>query len=298
MRNRLLIALPAIWCVGCGLAKYEERLQETADYFAYHKLLNDNLTKQPWSGSILAQKLNADQGSGEALYAPVQLGVTMRIPLGFNMIPGPQAIPDESTTDNPDDILGYTPEVRQPDFISPDFLLPGIIECWEMPSQSGEGRVRLYVLGNHERYLDAEGDEQAPDPMAFYEHLEFYVGQGLRLQSGLVSDPPGSPTDNNILYRQRFPNAPGRERFQLVKDFNVFNIVPQDQIEGVVWRAQLYEVFSGDDAPIQVAVLCIFPESDYGNVVETLELALETLTVSNQPPSRPDDSGSSGGGIF
>ena len=72
----------AIAALGCGLATYEERLKETSDYFAYHQMLNENLSKQVWSGSILAQVINQEQVGGEAQWVPVQVGITMRVPLG------------------------------------------------------------------------------------------------------------------------------------------------------------------------------------------------------------------------
>ncbi len=271
MRCHLFFLAAVLWCAGCGLAKYEQRLDQTAEYFEYQNMLNASLASPAWTGSVLFD--------GKS----VPVGMSMRIPKmpqAFTKMPGPQPILDEN-----ENLVAYTEETRQPSRLG--IQLPGIVEAWEMERPSGN--VRLYVLGNYDLLLQQAAEAGAVDPTLYFEQLEYALQQGL--QVGFVKE-TGSPADDNRIYTASFPAT---ERFQLVKNFNVYNIAPPQPIEGIEWRAQLYEVYEGDTGPVRVAILCIFPAAELSTIVGPLELALETLSVSDQAPKKPDDTGASGG---
>jgi hypothetical protein len=280
--------LAVFCCAGCGYGTYEERLKQTSDYFAYHELLNKNLTAQPWSGSIVAEGDFVEVGVPPLVSVPV--GVTMRVPIGFSELQGArQAIADAN---NPEIFTGYTEETRHPTYLGTQFQLPGIVEAWEKRVDSG--LIRLYFLGNYEMLLKQKTDADSVDPTSYYLNLEDALSQGLGV--GLVKDANGSgaPSDMNVFYAASYPNVPGRERFQSVKDYDVVNIAPP-LIEGIEYRAQLYEVYKSEDVPVKAALLCIYPAVEHSNIIEQLELALETLSVGDQAPSLPGESDSGGG---
>ena len=274
MRNvPILAVLVGLSLSGCGLATYEQRLEQTADYFEYHQMLNDNLASAPWSGQLAVEGVN------------VPLGVSMRIPLGYSRLPGPQPITDPNDENV---VIGFGPETRHPLHLG--IQLPGIVDAWE--KQMPSGNVRLYVLGNYDLLLQQAADAGSVDPTLYFEHLNLILQQGFGV--GFIADGVGSPTDDNRFYSARFPAV---EQYQPIKDFNAINIAPPQPIEGIEWRAQLYEVYEANTGPVRVAILCIFPAEERANVVDVVELALETLTVGNQAPQRPDAQGGGGGGF-
>jgi hypothetical protein len=256
---------------GCGLAKYEQRLAQTAEYFEYHNNLNQHLQSPAWTASVYWE--------GQS----VPVGLSMRIPKDFVKLAAPQPLFDENQN-----FVGYTEETRQPYLLT--VPLEGIVDAWEIQKESG--LVRLYVLGNYDKLLLQAADAGAVDPTLYFDDLELRLQQGF--QVSFVDDGGGSPTEDNRQYSESFPSGTS-QRFQIVKNFNVFNIAPLQPIEGVEWRAQLYEVYEEDTGPVRAAILCIFPAEERGSIVEPLELALETLSVSNQAPNRPDETGTDGG---
>lgn len=279
MRTFLTCSLVTLTTLsGCGLATYEQRLEQTAEYFEYHQMLNDRLASSAWSG-----QLPVVDNAGQVQLVPV--GASMRIPLGFTKLTGPEPILNPSDQNL---VVGFA-ETRQPSYLHEQFQLPGIVDAWEM--RTNAGIVRLYALGNYEYLLQQAGGDSV-DPTLYFEDLRLRLQQGFGV--GFVADGAGSPTDVNRFYSARFPAV---EKFQVIKDFNVINIAPAQPFEGIEYAAQLYEVYEADTDPVRFAILCIFPAEERANVVDPLELALETLTVSNQPPQRPDERGSGGGGF-
>ena len=88
----ILITIAVATLVGCGSQAYEQRLAETAKYYAYRQQVDSALQRNAWQ----------------------DYGIQMRLPKGF------QEIPKQVEEDEHD--------ARQPDFLSQP--LPGLIGAW------------------------------------------------------------------------------------------------------------------------------------------------------------------------
>lgn len=145
----LLAGLGACFSSGCGSAAYEDRLEESKNYFAYVQKLNANLSS-PWS----ERPVNA-----------------YRVPRDFRPIPGPA----------PDAVEGgYDP--RQPDYMS--VQLPGLLGAWQSQASVGsdEGSESvlsyLYVLSNYD-YFTLTDTEERRAAATFNDDLISLVAQGM-----------------------------------------------------------------------------------------------------------------------
>lgn len=259
-----LALLVGLWLHGCGSEVYEQRLQETAEFFAYMDKLNDNL---------------------EPVWRRQEFGLSMRPPRPFRLMLAPVP-PEVEEGEEPPPVT----DPRQPVFLGTE--LPGLIDAWraDLPSDSGDPvPAFLYILGNHQRFLDlARSEGVGADPATFLSELEIVLQQALG-----VTLPEGESqrADPNARYRERLPKA---ERYAVPKDFTAVDFEPPEPVGGVPLRLHLYEYQTGQ---VQVALLMVYPAGVRDRPQERLKLALETLNVSGQAPRprRPSASGETGG---
>ncbi len=235
-----------LWLSGCGVSAYEDRLRRTNERNHYLARLDEHLDPY-WS---------------HAAY-----GLWLRPPKGFITLPAPAPPKEEGASPPPD---------RRQEFQGTPLDLPGVIHAWDgvLPlAGGGTGPYRLYVLGNHERFLAAD---RYGKPADFYGALE----ASLQTLYG-VELPPGDTgrgDENNVKYRQTIPPA---EQYNLPKLFQGVNFASANPRRAVPFHAWLYEHTSGQ---VQCAVLLLTPPNPSPAVRQSLLLALETLRVSPQPP--------------
>jgi len=148
--SRLLLCVFVVMC-GCGAETYRARLKETAAYFRYQQSLNEELGPK-WS----------------------ERGVSFQPPKQFQMIPPPA--PPETDEGEPA-ALDAAEDPRQPHYLGIE--LPGLLGAWEATVQADVGgteaprKAYLYVLGNHDRYLEGPDSEGfADDPQSFLIDVE------------------------------------------------------------------------------------------------------------------------------
>lgn len=244
-RAALCLLLPVV-AVGCGLSAYEERLRRADERNRHLARLDEQL----------------DPFWNHAAY-----GLWMRPPKGFTAVPAPQPPKDPGAEPPPD---------RRQQFQGTPLDLPGIIQAWDatLPlAGGGTGPYRLYVLGNHERFIAADRFGKASD---FFRDLE----ASLQTLYG-VELPPGDSgrgDERNVKYRQLIPAS---EQFALQKLFQAVNFAPGAPRHAVPFNAWLFEYSNGT---VQSAVLMLTPPTPAPSVRQTLTSALETLQVSPTPP--------------
>jgi len=263
----LLLAC-GLWLAGCGVQAYEQQLNNAHELFAYQNRLDQYLAKTPWS-------------------AP-GLGVSMRIPHGYGMIPAPAPVAPKEAKEGEDAEAPEAPvDLRQPTYLGvPE--IEGLIGAWKatVPSTDGSNAVVfLYVFGNHGRMLSnasEPGEGQKVDE--YLDHLEAV----LQTQLGLtIEQEGGSAQQSNAKFRESLPRD---SKFVLKKEFDVVRLVPSDgalqELQLPKLEAYLYETHSGS---IQVAALLVTPTSVRDNPDNALRVALETLSVSDKRPERRAD---------
>lgn len=260
------LLLVIVNCMGCGHAAYEERLNQTVDFYKYLNEINEKLASPAWQRT--------------------DVGMGMRVPLPFR---APMAGP-EVVTDN-DGNQYYGPDPRQPDVLGSD--LTGIVDAFQapIPVDSGETvNALFYVLSNHERYL-AES-ENTPDPSEYLSDLET-----LLMYAFGVSIPDGESTQpmENMRYRKLYPERNSdNAKYIVPKDYMIIEYVPTELVGGRDLQGWLFERREGD---IQAAVLVIVPKSISRNFRSSLELALQTWQIDGRKPvSTPGGGGRAGGG--
>jgi hypothetical protein len=257
------VLLPALLLVGCGTDVYKSRLKETAQYFAYKEKLNQELGP-PWSA----------------------MGVTWQPPREFVSIPAPPPPAVEEGEELAE--LDPTDDPRQPQYL--DLVLPGLLGAWEATVQAevgGEDEPRtayLYLLGNHERYLqkpDAAGFVE--DPQAFIRELESRLSEAIGV---VLPEGEGTGVEKNRRYRETAPRVEPNVKFTSRKDFTAVTLQPQIDVGDLdlPFEIQLYE-WTGRQ--IQVAIVMVYPQSisPRENLQESLLLALETLNVADAAPT-------------
>lgn len=259
--GRLLALGLALLCTGCGVAAYEQRLADSNELFAYRNRLDAHLSTATW-------------------VAPNDFGITMRIPRQFALIP-PPAPPEVNESG---EIVGEVqPDLRQPTYLGIQDM-PGLIEAWraDLPTSDGGAAVAfLYALGNHQRFLDqAANDGQGPEPAEYFVDLENLLQTTLGVMIPVQATTEGA--QDNVRYNETIPRT---ERFAVPKEFSAVSILPPAEVMQQLGlpplRIQLYE---HTDGPIQLAFVMVYPVSVRQDPVESLRVALETLTVVPEPP--------------
>jgi len=266
-RFQWLVLLSFVCCgIGCGSAKYEERLQESNRLFEYLEQVDSSLSP---------------------LWQQRRYGLSMRLPLPFSKpMPGPEKVVDEDGNEY------YTPDERQPSEYN--LTLDGIVEAWstELPDENGNPvESRIYILSNYERYLrESDG---GPAAVNFTEELELSLMDAFQVT---IPDGEANAPGENIRYREMIParNSP-RAQYTTPVDYTVIRIIPSEQVVGEERQALLYENTTGD---IQSAILVICPKLVSPNFLKRLEIGLQTYTVLGKAPKSGsnDDPGGGGGG--
>lgn len=274
-RRRLRrVAICAVLAVvaGCSVRGYEERLNRTNDLFGYMNLLNENLRAE-WGDTY-------------------GFGIRMRPPRQFELKP-PPPLPTEENPAPVDD--------RHPNFLPGIPELPGLIGAWEGQLESADGgRVFafLYVLGNHQRFIDQQtGEGGGAEPAEFLNDLEAALQRSVL---GNVNPLPEANTgsQDNVRYQERIPRAARVEGFPVPRDFTAISFLPPadrlDEFQGIQIRLQLFE-YTPHESNVQLAVLMVYPVNVRNDPVVPLRLALETLQLVETAP-RPQTTGETTGG--
>lgn len=240
---------------GCGYQVYEQRLSESAKYFAYVQRV-DSSVAAPW------KNLPTNPGPVEQL----------RVPLQFKEIRKP------APTKDPESGRLIEPEVdpRQPDYVA--LKLPGLVGTWEAPlriAHEGATQTRkgyLYVLTNAYMFQQAEESRRAPD---FVRDLLVVIAERLSLTPlDVVKDSQ----------RETYPRS--QPYYVPPKTYDVYRYTDAFRIDGVPYSIELYVQHSG---PIDAVVMLALPVGieTAERMSERLPYVLETLKISSRPPAAP-----------
>jgi hypothetical protein len=243
----LLLAAACGVLGGCGSGTYGERLKATNERNAYFARLDATL----------------------APYAtPREFGnydIWLRPPQGLRGL-FPPAQPKDGSEPPPDPRL---------EFQGVPLDLPGLITAWEgtLPiAGGGAGTYRLYLLGNHSRFLS--GDSLGK-PADYFKDLESALSSLF-----LVTLPDGN-TGRGDRPNEKFAlQIPASGTYTLPKPYTGVNFTA-DQDVRLPFQGWLYEHSAG---PMQVAVLMLTPPTPSNDVRQALLTSLETLQVGVQPP--------------
>lgn len=270
MRNNILICVhcpqkvAVIGCLlltatlllnGCGAETYEQRLKETAKYFTYQDTRNQALSAQ-WSSP----------------------SVSLRVPIEFEQINAPPAVPVAASEDSEAEVPEATPTVdpRQPDYA--DLVLPGLEGAWrvevpvDLENETVDRPAYLYVLSNYNLLKEKNMD----DALHFFEHVNNQIASAFN-QFINIED----------FKTESFPRGKG---YIEPKSFNVGVFEPEMPIDGVPYQFQISQVESGNN---QLVILLVAPKNITGRsqIKEHMDFSLETVEfVSPQSGSGRSDS--------
>lgn len=262
----LLVVLAGITggtLVGCGSQAYEQRLAETAKYYAYRQRVDSALELRAWQ----------------------KYGIQMRLPKGFQEIPGPV---EEDEHDG-----------RQPDFLSRP--LPGLIGAWqtevyvEIPERESPSMPAwIFLCTNHERFLNLQ-NEPTDTPELLLEDLSNALAAELLYEPDTALTPwsyeeTRAPTGTPYVPRKTYESI-------TLEDENARNI----NGERVRMQFRLIRYYVDQ---IQFCLLTVVPHDeildrrDWRKINKGIALMMENLVVSGEVP-RKQRSGpaTSGAGI-
>ncbi len=256
-----IISFLAMTMLGCGYAKYEERLQASAEFYEYMENIDRNLASPIWERS--------------------DLGIKLRLPLPFRApMPKPEVLQDEEGN------TYYGPDSRHPQD-SLGIELPGIVEAWQafLPGESGEQvDSRIYVLTNHSRFILVDG-ALAEEPMNFMDDLEAELATVFDV---IIPDGESNQPGDNVRYGMTVPpQGSPNSKFIDPKRYSVVRFLATDPENGPPFQAVLYEHFAGD---IQAAVLVIGPKAFTSQFRQRVDLALQTFSVRPQASAQMNQS--------
>lgn len=274
-RRRMCGLLLVVSCglTGCGADLYEQRLTESARYFAYLDNLNNNLGGQ-WQ----------------------EQGIALRLPRQFTLIPPPAPKPKQppqsagQTSANGANSEQETVEAeaepvdpRQPKYLQLE--LPGLMAAWTASMKTEvEGGFEnhpayLYLMSNLSLWAQGKGEEA----------MQFHKDAVQRLVEAL-----GKPIQAKDWYEERVPSGAA---YVEKKAFTATRIVPDEPIEGVPTEFTIYLYQKND---VQVVLLLVAPKNvdRQEQLSERVKLMLETMTVSGTKPQRGagGQAGQPGGG--
>jgi hypothetical protein len=233
---------------GCGASAYEDRLARTDERNRYLAKLDEDLGPY-WN------------------HAGYQ--IWLRPPIGMVEIAAPQKPKSENGEE-----VEMPPDLRQ-EFGGVPLNLPGVIQTWEgnVPGAAAS-KYRVYVLGNHSRFISSSEDT-SNEPKNYFGDLENVLGgfYGVTLTPG----DSGSAANNNEKFRIQIPAT---ERFAVPRTFAGVHYVPAAEGQ-VPFNAWLYEHSHGE---MQCAVLMLAPPDSPPALRVALLTSLETIRVSNQKP--------------
>lgn len=249
--------------VGCGSQAYEHRLAETAKYYTYRQRVDSALELHAWQ----------------------KYGIQMRLPKGFQEIPGPV---EEDEHDG-----------RQPDFLSRP--LPGLIGAWqtevyvEIPERESPSMPAwIFLCTNHERFLNLQKDP-TDTPELLLEDLSNTLAAELRYEPHTALNPwtyeeTRTPVGTPYVPRKTYESI----KLEDEDERNINN-------ERVRMQFRLIRYYVDQ---IQFCLLTVVPHDeildrrDWRKVYSGIDLMMENLVVSGEVP-RKQGSGptTSGAGI-
>ncbi len=260
-----LIVLACFSLSGCGYSTYEQRLADTKDFYEYLEVVDSSLASPAWDRR--------------------DVGMTMRVPMPFKgQLAGPEKMQDD------DGNVSWGEDPRQPNVLGID--LEGLVDAWQATMSDAAGEQvdsRMYVLSNHQRWLEKEAGAAAPQD--FLTDLEHQLMSAFQVT--VPGGESGIPGDN-VHYRQLIPDRGSlNAKYNTPKDFTIVRFVPENTVGGQDLQGLLYEHTSGD---IQMAVLILCPKTVTSQFRNRVDLALQTLQVAGQAPKGSTGTGGTGGG--
>lgn len=262
----IVFTLPALFLFnGCGTETYEQRLNETAQYFAYTDKRNQALSNV-WSSP-----------AGNPT-------VKMRVPVEFKLMNAPTVAPESdpeepaTTETEPTEII----DPRQPDYI--DIKLPGLEGAWnvELPvdleNESVDRPAYLYVLSNHKLLQEKRMDEA----LNFRSDVLAEIERAFNVYL--------DPDEFTI---EQFPQGKG---YIAPKEYEFGTFQPEEQIAGVDYQVDFYQAESGNN---QVIILLVLPKNvNHGSKLkEHMDYSLETVEILS-PQSGGGGQNASGSNTF
>ncbi len=240
----LLLAL-ALGAAGCGQSTYAERVNRTAEVFAYQAKLDQNL---------------------QAEWAQPGWGLSMRPPVRFRLKPAPvQPKPDAEGN-----VVEVVEDTRQPSYLG--VQLPGLVAAWEVPNEAF-----LYLCSNHQRFLDAQaavGDLQSPDNL--FADLETVLQQAFEFQ--LSAEAAKGPSELHAKFPERLPTS---DKFAQPKAFDTVRIEKTSEPQ---FAARVYEHKSDKIQVALIYVFSPKYTTSPTELENGVRLALETLRVDPAVP--------------
>lgn len=258
LRTWLFLCFCSLSLLGCGQQAYQDRVKQTAAYYAYVNKLNANVAPA-WKGSPIEE---------------------VRLPLQFREIRKPPATKDPDTGE----LVEAEIDPRQPDYIA--LKLPGIVATWEAPFRvlaEGSPATRkgyLYITTNAFMYANADESREAPD---FVKNLLALIAEKLAVK----------PLDPAVdMQRESYPRA--APFYTAQKAYDVFRF-PTDAlvIDGVPHTVEMYVQHAGAIDVAMIAVLPVGLESSE-NLAERIPMMLSTMKVSSRPALNPGRGGAGG----
>lgn len=239
----LLCLMGTVLTTGCGSKTYENRLNETVQYFAYLDTRNQALTGT-WKSP----------------------GVELRLPLEFEEIQAVQAAPasESKETETSEPASGQAIDPRQPDYI--DLVLPGMAGAWttEVPvdvdNETVDHPAYLYVLSNFDLLKKKENE----DAKNFHNE----VRNRLTSTFDLFLNPEEFDTE-------RFPRGKG---YTNTKSYLVGTFEPEEQIDGIPYEIKIYLAEKGNN---QAVILLVTPKNMLrkSSLQDHLDYSLETVEL-------------------
>lgn len=260
--------LSGLLTAGCGKAVYEQRLENTKRYYAHLGELNANLTAE-WKGP----------------------GISIRPPLGFVLIPAPQATdsapagegaPQPPAGGNADQPLL---DERQPNYINLD--LPGLVAAWKWESVNAEGEVRsqqtsyMYLLSNQEI---GTNPERRDDALRFHDRTLSELANALEAKlPGKIDEETYPPPAKNAL---PYPADSKKKEFVPSVTFRIISL-DTDVSNDKVKRNFACHLFTQGE--VQVIVLFVYSDvAEYQDLLlKRVPFCLETLSVSGDKVGVP-----------
>ncbi len=257
-----LFLTAALFLNGCGSETYEQRLDETAKYWAYVDLRNQALSNN-WSSPT----------------------VNLRAPIEFELInapvSAPVANPEETESANPEPEETIDP--RQPDYI--DLVLPGLEGAWrvEVPVDLENETVDLpgylYVLSNHTLLKEKMMDE------AFGFHDEV---------NNQIAGAFDEFLNMEDFKTEKYPKGRG---YSNPKSYLVGTFEPETEINGALYQFKLYLAESGNN---KVVILLALPKniSRGSKLDEHMDYSLETVEIVSPQSGGGRNNSSAGSSKF
>lgn len=244
--------------VGCGTQAYEHRLQETARYYEYRQRVDTALQRNAWQ----------------------QFGIEFRVPNGFQEIPGP--------------VEEGEPDIRQPNFLRQ--RLPGLIGAWQgevmvdIPNREETSMPAwLFVCTNHNRFLDKQSDPTIT-PALLIEDLANALATDLRYEPDTAINP----------WQWEEVRSPQGTAYVPRKTYEWIVLDDERNIDGERVRLE-FRLIRYYVNEIQFCLLSVIPHGEIldrrERVYTNIDLAMENLVVSGEPP-RPQSAVQSSGGGF